>query len=202
MSDRTVRCEELEVVLCDYLDGTLDATQLEAVTLHLDACPACREMADDVSGAIQFMGRVSEVTPPPELITRIVLETTGLPGEPARAGWRRFLGRFLDPVLQPRFAMSMALTFLSFAMIGKLVGVESKPFRQADLNPVRLWLNLEDSAQHAWMRTVKYYEGMRLVYEVQSRYKEWAEQEEEYRKVQSKDASKGSPAPSRQTQKQ
>lgn len=202
MSEQTIRCEELEIVLCDYFDGTLDRAQHEAVKAHLDACPACAAMAEDISGAMQFMERVADVTPPPELITKIVLDTTGLPGEPARAGWRRLLGRFLDPILQPRFAMSMALTFLSFAMIGKLVGIESKPFRQTDLNPVHLWLNLEDSAHRTWVRTVKYYEGLRLVYEVQSRYKEWAEHEEEDRKAQQKEPVKGSPAPSRQTQTQ
>ena len=43
----------------------------------------------------------------------------------------------------------------------------------ADLDPVKIWTAAEDRATRTWQRGVKYYESLRLVYEIESRVKEW-----------------------------
>jgi anti-sigma factor RsiW len=65
-------CAELEILLCDYVDGTLHAQERTALESHLSGCPACTQLAQDVQGMTAFMERVAEVDPPAELMTRIL----------------------------------------------------------------------------------------------------------------------------------
>ena len=81
--------------------------------------------------------------------------------------------RWIDPVLQPRFAMGMAMTVLSFAMLGRFAGIEIRQLKPSDLDPAKVWMTIEDRAVRTWERGVKYYQSMRLVYDVQTRLSEW-----------------------------
>ena len=67
-------CAEFEILLCDYMDGTLDAARKQALELHRDQCSSCAELAQDVTGAMRFIERTEEVAVPPELLTRIAFE--------------------------------------------------------------------------------------------------------------------------------
>ena len=84
----------------------------------------------------------------------------------------------LQPVLQPRFAMSMAMTILSLAMVERCTGIHTQQISAADLNPAVLWNGLEEKAYRTWDRTVKYYENLRLVYEVETALREIREQQD------------------------
>ena len=48
-------CAEFEILLCDYLDGTLDASRKEAIELHQQECAACAELAQDAADAAPFL---------------------------------------------------------------------------------------------------------------------------------------------------
>ncbi|HEX6545546.1 MAG TPA: hypothetical protein VF023_04505, partial [Bryobacteraceae bacterium] len=116
------------------------------------------------------------------LITRLVYHAPKgrVRGELERQSWLgKLVSRWLQPALQPRMAMSMAMTILSFAMLGKCTGVRLQQITPADLNPVVLWNNLEDKSLRTWDRTVKYYENLRLVFEMETRLKEMREQQDE-----------------------
>ena len=67
------------------------------------------------------------------------------------------------------------MTLLSFAMLGRFAGIEVKHLSPADLDPVKIWTAAEDRVSRTWQRGVKYYESLRLVYEIESRVKEWSE---------------------------
>ena len=69
-----MNCADFEILICDYVDGTLTAERKSAVERHLAQCPACAELARDSAAAVAFMERAAEVEPPPELITRILFE--------------------------------------------------------------------------------------------------------------------------------
>jgi Putative zinc-finger len=179
-------CAEFEVLLCDYLDAmsghpsTLSPGQRAKLERHLAGCSACAQLAGDAGAAIAFMARSAEVEPPPELLTRILFD---LPqtrqkerGGSRAGGW---LHNLLGPVLQPRFAMGMALTILSFSMMAQCAGVRVPQFRAADLTPRGVWEGLEDRAHRTWDRTVKSYQSIRFVYEMQTRLREWTEQQQE-----------------------
>jgi predicted anti-sigma-YlaC factor YlaD len=156
-------CAELEILLADYLDGTLRGEEESALVSHLAGCLSCAELAREAAGAVAFMERAASVEAPPELVTRIVAA-----GKTPRS--RRLFGRWLGPVLQPRFALGMAMTVLSFTMLG----LQLKP---SDLDPVKVWRSAEDRADRAWERGVKYYESRRLVFEIQARLQEWGEED-------------------------
>ncbi|MCC6859085.1 MAG: zf-HC2 domain-containing protein [Bryobacterales bacterium] len=179
-------CAEFEVLLCDYLDAmsgrpsTLTPEQRVAVERHRAACSGCAQLAEDAGAAVAFMAQSAEVEPPPELLTRILFE---LPAarhkERAGAGVGGWFHQLLGPVLQPRFAMGMALTILSFSMMAQCAGVRVPQLRAADLSPRGVWAGLEDRAHRTWDRTLKSYQSIRFVYEMQTRLREWTEQEQE-----------------------
>jgi anti-sigma factor ChrR (cupin superfamily) len=174
-----LNCTELEALLCDYVDGTLDAARRAEVEGHLSRCAACAELTRDAAAAVAFLDRTAEVEPPPALISRILQEIpikTKAP-ERARAGARHWVRRLFEPILQPRLVMGMAMTILSFAMLGRFAGIEARPLRAADLDPAKVWMAMDDRLHRTWARTVKYYESLRLVYEIQSRLKEWSDQD-------------------------
>lgn len=176
-----MNCAELENLLCDYVDGTLHGEQKSAIERHLSECPSCAELARDAASAVAFMERAAVVEPPAELVTRILFELPAARRAEHKVSgsvWRRFRAKWLEPVLQPRFAMGMAMTVLSFAMLGRFAGIEVRQLRPADLNPAKIWMSIEDRAVQTWERAMKYYDSLRVVYEIQTRFREWGDQAE------------------------
>lgn len=173
-----MNCADVEILLCDYVDGTLHGEQKSAVERHLAGCEACAELVRDASSAVSFMERVPAVEPPAELMTRLMFEagTVRERYRPSATGWLR---RLFEPILQPRFAMGMAMTVFSFALLGRVTGINVRQLELKDLNPVAVYHAAEDRIAGVWNSTVKYYESLRLVYEIQTRLREAREQNEE-----------------------
>ncbi len=179
-------CAEFEVILCDHIDGTLEAEARGQVDLHLEKCAACAQLAAECGAAADFLAHLPEVAPPPAAVTRILQQIPARQPAAARArgalaGW---LGRWFAPVRQPRMVMGMAMTILSFAMLGRFAGVEARQISAADLNPSKVMAATEDRLHRTWVRAVKYYENLRFVYEIQSRLRELTANEEEAEKQQ------------------
>jgi hypothetical protein len=159
-------CADVEILLCDYVDDTIHGVERTALEDHLASCTACSLLAAEVKGSVDFIGRAALVEPPAELMTRI----------------RGFLGKWSEVILQPRYAMGMAMTILSFSMIARFSPVQIRQLRPADLDPVKIFLSVDDRAHRTWDRTMKYYENLRWVIELQSRVKEITDQEQEQQK--------------------
>jgi hypothetical protein len=172
-----MNCGDVEILLAEYVDGTLRREVKSAVKKHLDSCVACRDLAHDAAGAVALIGRAARVEAPPELVTRLLFEVTHgssravIKPPLARRLFGPLLGSWLGPVFQPRFAMGMATTLLSLAML-----VHARQMRTSDLNPVKMWAGAENQISRGWERGVKYYENLRLVFEIQSRLKQWSEE--------------------------
>lgn len=165
-------CQIIDERLCDYLDGALAPAELQAFEQHVGACPACASLVADCRASMNFLERVSDVEVPKELVTRILYHTPKETPILAALAGKGILQRWLQPLLQPRLAMGMAMTILSFSMLGKF----ASPVRQikaSDLDPVKVWRTVDDSAHRTWDRFVKYYDNLRLVYEVQTTLEEW-----------------------------
>jgi hypothetical protein len=47
------------------------------------------------------------------------------------------------------------------------------------MDPKKIWASLDDRAMRAWTRSVKFYEDIKFVYEIQSSLREWTDQQEE-----------------------
>lgn len=172
-------CQELEILLADYVDDSIRGEEKSAIEAHLAGCEGCAELARDAAGAVAFMERASIVEPPPELVTRILFEITdGASRAEVRPSLvRRMFGPWIEPLLQPRFTMGLAMTILSFAMLGRFAGINMRQLKPSDLDPVRVYAAAEDKVQRTWARTVKYYENLRVVFEIQTQLKEWSDQQ-------------------------
>jgi hypothetical protein len=177
-------CAEFEILLCDYVDGTLRASERIALEGHLSGCASCTQLAEDVQGVTAFIERVAVADPPAELMTRILhYAPTGrraraeerASGSPSWA--KRLFGGFVQSVLQPRYVMGMAMTILSFSMLARFAHIEPRQLRPADLDPVKVFQAIDDRSHRVWDRTMKYYDNLRLVIEIQSRLKEWTDQD-------------------------
>jgi putative zinc finger protein len=185
-------CAELEILLCDYVDGTLRAEERTALESHLAGCSDCAELAKDVAGVTAFIETVAPAEPPAELLTRILHELpSGRPAVEKRSWWRNWFG-WVHGFLQPRYVMGMAMTVLSISMVARFAHIDARQLRPSDLDPVKIWAGIDDRTHRMWDRTVKYYDNLRLVIEIQSRLKEWTDQEQAQNTEGSKQKSEGS----------
>src|SRR5690242_5063232 len=104
-----MNCAEIEILICDYVDGTLPTARKAEVERHLAECPGCAELARDSAAAVAFIDIAAEVTPPPELVTKILFEAPWRKGRAATEKKRGLLARWIGPVLQPKFVMGAAM---------------------------------------------------------------------------------------------
>lgn len=171
-------CEKFDTLLCDYIDRTLSTENRQLAEIHIADCAACAQLVRDSRFVLEFEERSADVEPPNELITRILNQV------PSGGGFSdKWLGEklrgFFAPVRQPRFVMGAMMTVLTLSMMTRCAGAPKHALTPADLDPVRLWASLDDKVYRSWDRSVKAYESMRLVYEVQSRVTEWKQKQQD-----------------------
>jgi hypothetical protein len=170
-------CEDFDVLLCDYIDGTLPAEKRQLAEVHIGTCTPCASLVRDSRFVLDFASRSADVEPSRELVTRIL-------NQAPRGGFtERLLSDglrgFFAPVAQPRFVMGAMLTVLSLSMMTRCAGAPKHTLTAADLDPVRLLGSLDDKVHRTWDRSIKAYESMRVVYEVQSRVAEWKQKQQD-----------------------
>ena len=164
-----MNCADVEILICDYVDGTLAPAARADVERHFAECQKCAELAGDSAEAVRFIERAADVEPPQELISRILFDPP----------WHKQRGRRLSTrfhaLLQPRFAMGMALTVLSIAMIMP----KMRNFQPSDLSPAAVWAGIEDRADRLWARTQKYYDNLKFVYQIRATLRDWQQRVQE-----------------------
>jgi len=176
-----MNCAEMESLICDYVDGALAAARQGEVERHLAECPACAELARDSAAALAFIESAAEVGPPPELITRILFEAPWRKNKSPVTGLRGRFSAWLRPVLQPKFVMGAAMTILSFSLLSRFTPIHQ--IKASDLQPKAVWVGLENRVLDVWDRTVKFYDNLKFVYQIQTTLREWQQQDEEQRPV-------------------
>ncbi len=125
-----------------------------------------------------WLSEVEEVTPPRNLVHNILAATLGATeqaahAEPKQSAWerlRRQTRMVFAPVLTPRFGMSMGMAFFSITLVLNMAQIRIK-----DLTPH----NLSHTFYTSENKVMKYYENMRLVYEIESRVRELRNASEE-----------------------
>ena len=169
----TVKCREVNKLLCDYLDGAAAVAEGRALEEHAASCNACRETLDEARFAQDYMRRAPMVEPPAELIGDIIHQTTGI-GEsvPAMAGggsqvsspfwgWLRPL---VHPLTHPRFAMSMAMTFLSFSMASFYGKGALERWEAPTITPAAIVEGAGEALDPLWAGAAQLYESLVLFY--------------------------------------
>lgn len=169
-----MNCAELESLICDYVDGTLDAEERGVVESHVAECAACKALVEDSASVLRFMERAADVEPPPQLITRILFDAPWRKNARA-AGVRGWLDRVFSPFQQPRLVMGMAMSVLSLSLMFHTV----RQLKPSDLEPSKVVAGVEDRAARVWARTVMFYDNLKVVYQVESLLHEWQQQDAE-----------------------
>jgi len=173
-----MQCAEVEALLSEALDGALHGPTLEAFEAHQQGCATCRSMVDEARAGMSLLRGLDEAEPPHNLVHNILAQTIGaLPSEhtiakPRGEGWREKLkGRLVPifaPVVTPRFAMSFGTAFFVITMLLGIAGFHFTDVRHWDLsaNGIRKTYYATEA------RAMRYYENMRLVYEIESRVRD------------------------------
>jgi hypothetical protein len=90
---------------------------------------------------------------------------------------------FIRPVLHPRFAYGVAMAVFSLSIIVNAAGINLRHMTVADLNP-RTWFFRANRAGHLYYaRAEKFYYDLRVVYEIESRFRQLRSQPEQEREA-------------------
>ena len=173
-----MQCSQVEAVLAEALDGTLHGPMLAAFEAHQQTCSSCQAMLQEAQAGMHWLRGLDEAEPPSNLVHNILAQTIGaLPSEhivPAPRGdsWldkvKARLAPVFAPVATPRFAMSFGMAFFSITMLLGIAG-----FHLADLRNIDLSSRGVTRAYYATQaKVIRYYENMRLVYEIESRVRD------------------------------
>lgn len=182
---RTLRCDEWENLLADALDGTLSAADQAAFTRHQNECALCAQMFKETDQGKAWMQYLTvEPELPADLLGKILARTSETAGTGVQTGvaapgrtlparpWRRVVLPAVRQVMEPRLMMTAAMAFFSIALTLNLTGIKVTQLRMEDLQPSRLRANLTRTFYSTNEQVTKYYENLRVVYEMESRVRE------------------------------
>ncbi|MGA8622773.1 MAG: zf-HC2 domain-containing protein [Candidatus Sulfotelmatobacter sp.] len=176
-----MQCHEFDGLLSDALDGVLTGLQLDRFQAHARTCSACGPLLAEVEAGRNWLKDLTEVEPPVSLVTGILASTTGVDTQRLRGNvsaaqprinWlehaRAWLSGAMQPVWgtvrQPRFAMSFGMAFFALSVALSVVGVKPADLREVSLRPAAI----RHTYYNTQARVVRYYDNIRLVYEVQA----------------------------------
>jgi hypothetical protein len=179
-------CGQWETLLADALDGLLKPEDEAVFNAHRSVCPACAALFEEARRGrewLEFLSPEPEV--PAGLLDRILARTG--PGQVAGhslagAGgnvvtmipaWQRpgVVGR-VRRFAEPRLMLTAAMAFFSIAMTLNMTGVRLSDLRLSNLRPSAMRSFMERRLTMASTPIVRYYDHLRLVYEVQTRMRE------------------------------
>jgi hypothetical protein len=179
-----MQCIEFEALLADAIDGTLEAPRMDTFKSHAAGCPDCGPLLAQAQAGLSWLKSLPEIEPPRHLVHNILAATSGVESAEERVAahrsWSQRLADWVRPVLvpawstlrQPRFAMSFGMAFFSLSLVLNVSGLKLRDLRHVDLRPVALQNTATHGFYEARGKVVRYYENMRLVYELQSRVRD------------------------------
>lgn len=186
-------CGQWETLLADALDGTLRAEDESTFSSHMASCAACTALFEEARRGREWLDFLSAEPELPEGLLDRILAQTG-PGQAAGFGlvtdsgaaavagvplavvtpkWQKpgFMG-YVRRFAEPRLMMTAAMAFFSIALTLNLAGVKVTQIRLADLKPTSVRSFMERRITMASTPIIRYYDHLRLVYEVQARVRE------------------------------
>ena len=180
----SMNCADFDARLADALDGVLAGPELETFRAHAQACTECGPLFTQAQAGMAWMKTLPEVEPPADLVHNILARTSladmqAQAAKQPRVSWVRKASDFISPalapafqsMLQPRFAMTAAMAFFSISMLLNVAGLKLKDLRYLDLRPSAISTSASMQYEQTTARVVKYYENIRIVYEMQTRFR-------------------------------
>src|SRR5581483_10597870 len=180
-----MQCTEFDALLGDAMDEVLSGAKLEGFRAHAQSCPMCGPLWAEAQEGRRWLKSLEDVEPPVNLVSNILVATTGLdtnrlralaaqPSQPSIVDrFRDLLATFVSPVWalarQPRFVMSFGMAFFSLSVALSVSGVKVNDLAHVDLRPSAIRRSYYETSG----RVQKYYENIRFVYEIESRVREF-----------------------------
>jgi hypothetical protein len=177
-------CSEFEALLTDALDGTLSAASQRRFDLHSQQCGTCSPLFSEAAAGMNWLKSLGEVEPPANLVHNVLAATTmrtsAVAQTVAKPTWKQRLSGILADITapvralvrQPRMAMTSGMAVFSLTLSMNLAGIKVSDLRHVDLRPSAIKESATMKYYETTSRLVKYYENIRLVYEVESRLQE------------------------------
>ena len=189
-------CGQWETLLAEALDGLLRPEDEPTFTSHMAGCAACASLFEEARRGREWLDFLSAEPEIPAGLLDKILAQTG-PGQAAGFGilspvasapggiplhsaqpaplpaWHRpgFMG-YIRRFAEPRLMMTAAMAFFSIALTLNLTGVRVSQLRWSSLRPTAVRAFMQRQITVASTPIVRYYDHLRLVYEVQSRVRE------------------------------
>ena len=179
-----ITCGEFDALLSDALDGTLNLAAQKRFDLHRQTCSTCAPLFSEASAGMNWLNLIEEVEPPANLVHNIIaattMQTTAAAATAPKISWKQRLSAvFADLaaparalVRQPRTALTAGMAMFSLTLSMNFAGVKLGDLRHLDLRPSAIKESATMKYYETSSRVVKYYENIRLVYEVESRLQE------------------------------
>ena len=198
-------CGLWETLLADALDGLLRPEDEATFSSHMAVCPSCTVLFEEARQGREWLEFISPEPDVPEGLLDKILAQTG-PGHTsdyklATAGnvmpmpmpaWQRpgFMGR-IRRFAEPRLLMTAAMAFFSIALTLNMTGVRLNDLRISNLRPTAVRSFMERRLTMASTPIIRYYDHLRLVYEVESRMKEMRRNAEQNQQRQTQPVAPG-----------
>jgi len=198
-------CGLWETLLADALDGLLRPEDEATFSSHMAACPSCTALFEESRQGREWLEFLSPEPEVPEGLLDKILAQTG-PGHTseyklATAGnvvpiaipaWQRpgMMGR-IRRFAEPRLLMTAAMAFFSIALTLNMTGVKLTDIRLSNLRPTAVRSFMERRLTMASTPIIRYYDHLRLVYEVQSRMRELRQNSKQQQQQQTQPVAPG-----------
>jgi hypothetical protein len=115
-------CRPAEELLCDYVDGQLDAGTASMLVAHLDHCPSCSALAESLRALGGVLASLAELEPGPGFLPTVLDATSRRPKRGWLAGWAAAWSGLL--LSRPRLSLEAAYvgTLLFLLVFGNPAG--------------------------------------------------------------------------------
>jgi hypothetical protein len=178
-------CVDFDLLLSEAIDGKLAGTELTDFQHHVAECPTCGPILAETQAGLHWLKVLEPVDVPTNLVHNILTGTSvqdvALKAQlEQREGWRERVARILESALlpvfntvrQPRFALNAAMAFFSVSLLLNVAGFKLTGLRFSDLTPSAIKTNATLRYYETRSRVVKYYDNIRIVYELESTVRE------------------------------
>jgi Putative zinc-finger len=186
-------CADFDARVMDALDGVLSGGELEQFRAHVEECLECAPVYQQAKAGMEALKSLAVVEAPASLVHNILAKTTMTESSVAKIAQTRpslvrrvadFISPNLAPafsdiagafslrnVMQPRFAMTAAMTFFSISLVLNATGFKFRDLKRMDLRPSAVATSASLQYHEATSKVIKYYENIRFVYEWEARLK-------------------------------
>jgi hypothetical protein len=135
-------------------------------------------MFQEAAAGMHWLKELEDVEPPKHMVHNILAQTIGTVPEPSTKAapigenWfdrlKAKISPVFAPVVTPRFAMSFGMAFFSITMLANIAGFHVSDLKHVDLSA----RGIQKTYYSTEARVVRYYENIRLVYEIESRVRD------------------------------